>query len=120
MLIFKNKWFARFAEKEGIGNRKLIQAVQSAERGIVDADLGGGVIKQRVARDGAGKSGGFRTIVLHRRGDRAFLVYGFPKSDRDSITVGELREFKKLAEVMLDITSKQYRGSSGGWTIATG
>jgi hypothetical protein len=105
--IFKNKWFARFASKEGIEDQKLRDAVKAAERGIIDADLGGGVIKQRVAREGAGKSGGYRTIILYRKGDSAFLVYGFPKSERDNITPAELREFKKLAEIMLNMTSKQ-------------
>jgi hypothetical protein len=105
--IFKNKWFVRFASKEGIEDRKLWEAIKAAERGTIDADLGGGVIKQRVARDGGGKSGGYRTIILYRKGDRAFFVYGFPKSERENISPSELREFKKLAEVMLDMTSKQ-------------
>ena len=107
MQIFKNKWFVRFASKEGIEDRKLWEAIKAAERGTIDADLGGGVIKQRVARDGGGKSGGYRTIILYRKGDRAFFVYGFPKSERENISPSELREFKKLAEVMLDMTSKQ-------------
>ena len=59
--IFKNKSFARFARKSGIADASLRKAVADAEKGLIDADLGGGVIKQRVARDGAGKSGGFRT-----------------------------------------------------------
>ena len=107
MQIFKNKWFARFSSKEGIEDRKLCEAVKAVERGTIDADLGGGVIKQRIARDGAGKSGGSRTILFYRKGDRAFFVYGFAKNERDNITPSELRDFKKLAEVMLDMTSKQ-------------
>ena len=69
--IFKNKSFARFARKSGIADASLRKAVADAEKGLIDADLGGGVIKQRVARDGAGKSGGFRTLVLFRLGSRA-------------------------------------------------
>jgi hypothetical protein len=55
------------------------------EQGLVDADLGGGVIKQRIARRGAGKSGGFRALILFKAGERAFFVHGFAKSDRDNI-----------------------------------
>lgn len=107
MQIFKNKWFARFADKEGIEDRKLCEAVKAAERGTIDADLGGGVIKQRVARHGAGKSGGYRTVILYRKADVAFFVYGFSKNERDNITRPELQGFKKLAGDMLDMTPKQ-------------
>ncbi len=68
MRIFKNKAFTRFAKKSGIDDASLCKASRDAERGLLDADLGGGVIKQRVARIGGGKSGGFRTlIVIFRR-----------------------------------------------------
>ena len=79
MRIFKNRPFARFARKSGLSDAGLLKAVRDAERGLVDADLGGGVIKQRIARPGGGKSGGFRTIVLFRSGARAFFVHGFAK-----------------------------------------
>lgn len=68
--IFKNKRFVRFARKERISDRSLCEAVQKAEKGLVDADLGGGVIKQRIARPGEGESSGFRSIVLFRNGDK--------------------------------------------------
>ena len=107
MRIFKNKWFVRFAKKEGIDDQKLCEAVQAAEQGSIDADLGGGVIKQRVARPGEGKSGGYRTIILYRKADLAFFVYGFPKSGRDNITRQELQGFKSLAKSMLDMTEAE-------------
>lgn len=69
MKIYKNKWFAKFARKEKIADSKLCEAVHNAERGLIDADYGGGVIKQRIARENEGKSGGYRS----------FFVYGFPK-----------------------------------------
>ena len=50
--IFKNGWFERFARKEKLTDSALREAIQRAESGLVDADLGGGVIKQRVARPG--------------------------------------------------------------------
>ena len=65
MRIFKNKWFAKFARKEEISDEKLIQAVKDADAGNIDADYGGGVIKQRISRPQEGKSGGYRTIILY-------------------------------------------------------
>jgi len=101
MRIFKTKIFARFARRSVLADAALCEAVARAERGLVDADLGGGVIKQRIARRGEGKSGGFRTIVLFRAGERAVFVYGFEKNDRDNIDDEELAEFKKLAALLL-------------------
>lgn len=61
--IYKNRWFAKFASREGISDATLVAAIDQANRGLIDADLGGGLIKQRVAREGGGKSGGYRTLV---------------------------------------------------------
>ena len=77
--VFKSKRFAKFARKERISDATLCQSVLDAERGQIDADYGGGVIKQRIARPNEGKSGGYRSIILFRRGERAFFVYGFAK-----------------------------------------
>jgi hypothetical protein len=99
--IFVTRWFARFARRERIARADLREAIRRAESGLLDADLGGGVIKQRIARPHAGKSGGFRSIVLFRSGDRAFFVYGFAKSARATIRPDELLGFKRLAAEML-------------------
>jgi hypothetical protein len=80
-----------------IQNQSLCEAIRNADQGLVDADLGGGVIKQRIARSGGGKSGGFRTIILFRARSRAFFVHGFAKNDRDNIDDKELAAFKMLA-----------------------
>lgn len=83
--IFKNKSFSRFAKKSGIKDASFCKAVIDAERGLLDADLGGGVIKQRVARSGGGKSGGFRTLILFRIRTLAFFVHGFAKNEQANI-----------------------------------
>jgi hypothetical protein len=101
--IFLTKAFGRFSGHDGIGDDDLREAVARAEAGLIDADLGGGVIKQRIARKGQGKSGGFRTIVLFRREAMAVFVYGFAKSDRDNIGPNELKAFRKLAAEMLSL-----------------
>ena len=101
MRTFKTKAFARFAHREGIDDAALCEAVERARSGLVDADLGGGVIKQRIARKGGGRSGGFRTIVLFRRGELAFFVYGFAKSGRENLRRDELATFRRLADEYL-------------------
>ncbi len=107
MRIFKNKWFSKFARKEGIGDQKLIQAVREVEAGNIDANYGGGVIKQRIGRPQEGKSGGYRTIILFRKGDKAFFVYGFAKNVLDNIDKADVKGFKKLAKVVLSASDQQ-------------
>ena len=101
MQTFKTKAFARFANREGLVDAALCDAVRRAREGMIDADLGGGVIKQRIARKGGGRSGGFRTIVLFRRDELAFFVYGFAKSDRANLRRDELATFRLLADEYL-------------------
>lgn len=107
MRVFKNKAFAKFAKKEGIRDSALCAAVRSASAGLIDADYGAGVIKQRLAREGKGKAGGFRTIVLFRKADRAFFVYGFAKNERGNISEREAGEFKMLAKNTLNMSEAE-------------
>ena len=107
MRIFKNAWFSRFARREKIKDEVLKDAIARAERGLIDADLGGGVIKQRVARPGQGRSGGYRSIIIFQKGERAFFVYGFAKSDRENIEPDEAAEFKKLARAWFAFSDRK-------------
>jgi hypothetical protein len=107
--VFKNAWFERFARKEKISVDSLWDAVERAEKGLIDADLGGGVIKQRIARPGTGKSNGYRSIVIYRKGSKAFFVYGFPKSDLGNIRGDEVEQFKKAAKYILTLSDDQIR-----------
>ena len=106
MQIFKTKAFARFAPKEEISDEALVQAIAAAEVDP-DADLGGGLIKQRVARLGRGKSGGYRTIIAFRKGRLDFFVFGFPKSERSNISAAEERALRKLAANLLTSLEEQ-------------
>ena len=106
MRIFQNKAFIRFAKKAGIGDPVLCDAIRDAERGLIAADLGGGVIKQRIARPGQGKSGGFRTLIVFRAAARAFFVHGFAKNAKDNIGQDELVALKKLASEVLAYDDK--------------
>ncbi|GHV47564.1 addiction module toxin RelE [Synergistales bacterium] len=108
MKILKTHWFERFARKQNISDLVLGDAVRRAEKGQIDADLGGGLIKQRIAREGEGRRGGFRAIVIYRFEERAFFVYGFPKNDRGNISKQELDGFRKLCG-LLNIPDSQLK-----------
>jgi len=107
--IFKNAWFNRFARKENIGDAELRDIVDALESGQADADLGAGVFKMRLAREGEGKAGGYRLIVYFKSEERTIFAYGFAKSDRKNIDEKELKGFKEAAKEYLSMTSDQLR-----------
>jgi hypothetical protein len=104
--VFRTKWFARFARRARIPDASLGEAVRRAERGLIDADLGGGVIKQRVARPGQGRSGGYRTLIAYRPKVLAVFVFGFAKSARDNIDEDELATLRDIAKGWLAADAK--------------
>ncbi|MGB9153251.1 MAG: type II toxin-antitoxin system RelE/ParE family toxin [Alphaproteobacteria bacterium] len=118
MRIFKSKWFAKFARKERITDAKLCEAIRNAEKSIIDADFGGGVIKQRIARANEGKSGGYRSIILFRKGALSFFVYGFAKSELGNIDASDERDFKELAKTILAVSEAELKAlvDSGNYT----
>lgn len=101
MRVFKTKEFARFARRESIRDNALCEAVERAEGGLIDADLGGNVIKQRVARPGQGRRGGFRTIMVWLAGERCFFVHGFAKNRKADLAPDELEEYRDFAALLL-------------------
>jgi hypothetical protein len=107
MRIFKNPWFKRFADKERIDDGKLMDVAALLEAGGADADLGGGVYKQRVARSGSGKSGSYRFIIFFRSGERVFYHYAFAKADRANIDRKELAFLKKTARMVLTMSDEE-------------
>lgn len=117
MRVFKTKGFARFARRQQIDDGALCEAISRAEQGLIDADLGGGVIKQRIPRLGQGRSGGYRTIVLYRLEARAVFVDGFAKSSLDNIDDDDLERFRQLAAEFLSYDAKQIGKlvKSGAW-----
>ena len=105
--VYKGKAFVRFARKAYITDADLWQAAQRANDGLIDAELGGGVIKQRIARAGEGKSGGSRSIILFKKNNRAVFVYGFEKKNTANIDSRELEAFRELADVVLGYTDAE-------------
>ncbi len=107
MSVYQTKEFARFARKDKLSAKALIEAAADVARGNFDADLGAGVFKQRVARQGGGKSGGFRTILFFKASRHTFFAYGFAKSERANVSEKELKALKKLANELLSYSAGQ-------------
>ncbi|MBV9929780.1 MAG: type II toxin-antitoxin system RelE/ParE family toxin [Alphaproteobacteria bacterium] len=96
--FYLTKEFARLARRSRLADDQLQEAVDRAEAGTVDADLGGGLVKQRVAQPGKGRSGGFRTVLAYRRGKRAIFLHLFAKARRANLAPAELETYQKLAK----------------------
>jgi hypothetical protein len=107
MRIFKTAWFARFARAENVSDDLLREAVRRAERGQIDARLGGGVIKQRMPKPGQGRSGGYRAIMIFSPEARAVYAYGYAKNRRPGLRPDEVAQFKKMATQILALTETQ-------------
>ena len=101
MSVFKTKLFHDWQKKEDFPDKSLCAAADEMSRGLIDANLGGGLVKKRIARPGTGKSSGFRTLLATNKNDKWFFVYGFAKNDRDNIENQELLALKRLAAVLL-------------------
>jgi len=104
--IFKTKGVARFTRRQHIGDESLREAIERADRGLIDADLGGGLIKQRIARPGQGRSGGFRMIIAYLVAGRAVFLHGFAKSDPDNIEDDDLQTLHTIGENWLAASSE--------------
>jgi len=95
--VFKTKWFSRWARKHGISDAALSTAVAEMAAGLVDADLGGHVVKKRIPLPGRGKRGGARCIVAYQLEQHTFFMYGYAKNERDNIDADELNAFRIFA-----------------------
>lgn len=102
MRLFKIKTFARWAKDERIPDADLVDAVGEIKAGLVDADLGGCLVKKRLARKGQGKRDGYRTILAFRSEDRAFFLHGFAKKDRENVTRSELVALREFAATLME------------------
>lgn len=115
--FYLTKEFARLARRSGLPDDGLLEAIERAEDGIIDADLGGGLIKQRVAQPGKGRSGGFRTIIAYHRGERAIFLHMFEKARQANLGRAELETLLKLAKMYDAIDDAQLDElvASRGW-----
>jgi hypothetical protein len=105
--VFKTRHFSRWMRKTELTDCALCSAVAEMAQGLIDADLGGGVVKKRVGLAGRGKRGGVRTLVATNKGNRWFFVFGFEKTDRANIGADELEALQDLAHDLLARTGPQ-------------
>ena len=105
--IYKTKWLARFTRREQIKDGDLSAAIRRAERGLIDADLGGGIVKLRLARAGQGRSGGYRMLLAYQSGQRAVFLYGFAKSERENISDDEFQTLREIGATWLAADARQ-------------
>lgn len=106
MPVYETRWFSRWARKQGLAAPSLCTAVQEMMHGLVDADLGGGLVKKRVGRPRQGKSGGYRTLVATNKDSRWVFVFGFSKNKRSNIDKDETEALRKLAGHLLSLTGQ--------------
>jgi len=109
MRVFKNKWFARWARAEGIADQRLWQTAAEVVGGRFEADLGGGLVKKRLARPGSGKRGGYRVLIGYRRPnqERIFFLYAFGKNVQATLTPEEKEALRLVAGALLAATDDQ-------------
>ncbi len=105
--IFKTKSFYRWQRKELIPDKKLHQAILEIDQGLVDAELGSGLIKKRIAKPGFGKSSSYRTIIATNRNDKWFFIYGFSKNEQENITGKEFESIKHYSSFLLEINNTE-------------
>ena len=116
MRIFKTKTLARFTRHNSIPDASLIAAVERARGGLIDADLGGQIIKQRVARPGEGKRGGFRLLIGFGPG-RAVFLFGFAKNEHENIDDAELKTLREIAEIFLKASDEKIERALGDGSL---
>lgn len=109
MPVYKTRTFTRWMKGEGLADRDLHTAIIEMQAGLVDARLGGGLVKKRVARPGQGKRGGYRVLVASNFGERWVFMFGFAKNERDNIDDEELRLMKRIAVALLGMNDAKLR-----------
>jgi hypothetical protein len=108
---FKTKWFARYARKMNIDDKLLCEAVKRAESGIIDADLGGNIIKQRIPKQGQSRAKGYRILIAYQSQTRTIFMFGFAKNERDNIDENELESLKEIGAKWLSMNDQDIKHS---------
>ena len=107
MRIFKTHIFMKWAKKENVTDKVIKKAVTEMQNGLIYAELGDGLCKQRIARQGQGKRGGHRTLIAFKKDDRSIFVFGFSKNERDNINEEDKKKYRELAQFYLNLSYSQ-------------
>ncbi len=101
MRVLQTKEFKKWSKSEKLSDQDLAKTISEIENGLIDANLGGGLIKKRIAIGSSGKSGGARTIIAYQKGRKAFFLYGFKKNEMSNINDTELKVLRKFGEILM-------------------
>ena len=101
--VLATKSFSRWMRKNKIAHQELFSAAAEMAEGLIDADLGGHVVKKRVAVGGRGRRSGARTIVATNFGNKWIYIFGFEKNERSNIDISELKALQELAKTLLEL-----------------
>ena len=118
MNAFESRWFKKWSKKNGLKKADLLDALERTINGSGVVNLGGNIYKIRVAKNGQGRSGGFRTILIFKKGKRSLFIYGFEKNDQDNIDKGTLADYKKFAVTFLNYTDDDINRLVNNGTIS--
>lgn len=105
--LFKTRHFEQWMKKTELSDTLLRQSIQEIENGLIDADLGGGIVKKRIALPHRGKSGSIRTIIATNKNDRWFFLLGYEKNEQANINKKELVFLKYLAADLLALSEQE-------------
>ena len=111
MNIYLSKAFTRLARRDGLTDVHICQAIVEMNEGLIDADLGAGLFKKRIAMPGQGKRGGWRSLLGFHAGNKAFFLYLFPKSRRDNISAAEMKVLKRLTKYYLTLKPAEIKAA---------
>ena len=109
MNVYLSKAFTRLARREGLTAVHICQAVAEMNTGLIDANLGAGLFKKRIAIPGQGKRGGWRALLGFQAGKKAFFLYLFPKNSRDNIEDDEMKALKRLTRYYLTLKPSEIK-----------
>ena len=115
--VYKTRHFARWQKKAALPDAALLKAVLEMERGLVDADLGGGVLKKRIPLPGRGKRGSTRTLVATNKAGRWFFMFGFEKNERSNISAKELDGLQAIATDLLKLSGAECELLTGAGSL---
>jgi hypothetical protein len=118
MNAFESRWFKKWSKKNGLKKVDLLDALKRTINGSGVVNLGGYIYKIRIAKNGQGRSGGFRTILIFKKGKRSLFIYGFEKNDQDKIDKGTLADYKKFAVTFLNYTDDDINRLVNNGTIS--
>lgn len=96
--IYKLKSFAKWAKSQKLKDEQLKKAMDEIDAELIEADLGNGLYKKRIARKGEGKRGGHRCLLAFKKGSKIIFLFGFSKNEKENINDEQLKFLKQLAK----------------------